>query len=235
MYNVAPPETHELPTTAQLRKSTLLAIGSALVILITIVLPAEYAIDPTRIGRVLGLTEMGEIKTQLAQEAAADSLQQSGAGSVAAEQTILDRLERIESLLSATSPQSNLTAAKPQSPIQPATLSPKPANTDTARVDKVSFQLAPGQGIEIKLVMNEGASTKYSWVSEGGPANFDTHGDAQGKSVSYEKGRGVEKDEGTLTAAFKGNHGWFWRNRNSTPITITLTTNGDYSEIKRVS
>ena len=42
-------------------------------ILIAIVLPSEYAIDPTGIGRALGLTEMGEIKTQLAEEAAADA------------------------------------------------------------------------------------------------------------------------------------------------------------------
>ena len=44
----------------------------AAVILVTVVLPAEYGIDPTRIGRVLGLTQMGEIKARLAREAAAD-------------------------------------------------------------------------------------------------------------------------------------------------------------------
>ena len=36
------------------------------------VLPAEYNIDPTGVGRALGLTQMGEIKTQLAREAEAD-------------------------------------------------------------------------------------------------------------------------------------------------------------------
>ena len=44
----------------------------AAVILVTVVLPAEYGIDPTHIGRVLGLTQMGEIKARLAREAAAD-------------------------------------------------------------------------------------------------------------------------------------------------------------------
>ena len=33
------------------------------------VLPAEYGIDPTGVGRALGLTQMGEIKVQLAEEA----------------------------------------------------------------------------------------------------------------------------------------------------------------------
>jgi len=36
------------------------------------VLPAEYGIDPTGIGRALGLTPMGEIKMSLAAEARAE-------------------------------------------------------------------------------------------------------------------------------------------------------------------
>jgi hypothetical protein len=41
-------------------------------LLVTVVLPSEYGIDPTGAGRILGLTEMGEIKMQLAEEAAAE-------------------------------------------------------------------------------------------------------------------------------------------------------------------
>ncbi|MCP6151252.1 hypothetical protein NL425_26250, partial [Klebsiella pneumoniae] len=69
MYNTDMPTRAELPTSAQLLRSTLIAIVAAAAILITIVLPAEYAVDPTGIGRMLGLTEMGEIKAQLAEEA----------------------------------------------------------------------------------------------------------------------------------------------------------------------
>ena len=36
--------------------------------LVTCVMPAEYAIDPTGMGKVLGLTKMGEIKQSLAEE-----------------------------------------------------------------------------------------------------------------------------------------------------------------------
>ncbi|MBW4653336.1 MAG: hypothetical protein KME20_09940 [Kaiparowitsia implicata GSE-PSE-MK54-09C] len=36
------------------------------------VLPSEYGIDPTGFGRLTGLTTMGQIKMQLALEAAAD-------------------------------------------------------------------------------------------------------------------------------------------------------------------
>jgi hypothetical protein len=72
MYNTDIPTRAELPTTKQLLRSNAIAIVAAAGILVTIVLPAEYAIDPTGIGRALQLTEMGEIKTQLAHEAEQD-------------------------------------------------------------------------------------------------------------------------------------------------------------------
>ena len=74
MYNSDIPTRAELPTTRQLLRSTVIAIISAAAILVTVVLPAEYNIDPTGIGRVLGLAEMGEIKQQLAEEAERDRL-----------------------------------------------------------------------------------------------------------------------------------------------------------------
>ena len=61
------------PSRRTLFRSTMIAVATALLILVTVVLPAEYGIDPTRIGRLLGLTRMGEIKAALAREAAADA------------------------------------------------------------------------------------------------------------------------------------------------------------------
>ena len=72
MYNARLPKDNELPSSKQLFTSTLMAIALAIVLLITTILPAEYGIDPTGIGRQLGLTEMGEIKVQLAEELAAE-------------------------------------------------------------------------------------------------------------------------------------------------------------------
>jgi hypothetical protein len=72
MYNEDMPTRAELPTSRQLIRSTLIALTAAIVILVTAVLPGEYGIDPTGIGRLLGLAEMGEIKVQLAEEAEAD-------------------------------------------------------------------------------------------------------------------------------------------------------------------
>ncbi|MFW9616762.1 MAG: transmembrane anchor protein, partial [Aquabacterium sp.] len=73
MYNSDTPLRAELPSSKQLVRSTILAAISAVVLLVAVVLPAEYGIDPTGIGRVLRMTEMGDIKQQLAAEAAADA------------------------------------------------------------------------------------------------------------------------------------------------------------------
>lgn len=82
--------------------------------------------------------------------------------------------------------------------------------------------------------MVQGAKAQYSWVVEGGVVNFDTHGDASGKSISYEKGRAVASDEGVLEAAFTGNHGWYWRNRGKSNVKVILRTRGDYTDIKKM-
>lgn len=52
-----------LPTHRQLLTSTLIALVVAAVLLVAVVLPAEYGIDPTKAGAALGLTAMGESKS----------------------------------------------------------------------------------------------------------------------------------------------------------------------------
>ena len=86
-------------------------------------------------------------------------------------------------------------------------------------MDELSLTLKPGQAAEVKLDMKKGAKVTYKWVVRGGGmVNFDTHGDsAIAPAVGYHgygKGRQSTGDEGTLTAAFDGNHGWYWRNRS---------------------
>lgn len=205
MYNSDTPLQAELPTSKQLIKSTILAAIAAVVLLFTVVLPAEYGIDPTGVGNLLQLTEMGQVKQQLADEAAADA-----AGLLVTETPDIDNVT--EQAMSATL-----------------------ADTAVANGqwrDEIPFTLTPGEGLEIKMKMVSGGKTEYSWVVAGGEVNFDTHGDASGKAISYEKGRGVAADEGVLEAAFTGNHGWFWRNRGKSDVQVILRTRGDYSTIK---
>ena len=214
MYNTDMPTRAELPTSRQLLRSTLIALAAAIVILVTIVLPSEYGIDPTGIGRTLGLAEMGEIKVQLAEEAEADRQRDL-------QNTKPDSAGKSSGLFS------NVFAS--------LLVSPASAHSNHEIVDEVSITLAPGQGSEVKLVMSKDGVAKYSWSVSGGVVNFDLHGDGGGKEICYLKGRGVEAHEGELIAAFDGNHGWFWRNRGTAPVTVTLRTSGDYTDIKQMN
>jgi len=209
MYNSNMPSSAELPTSRQLIRSTLIALVSAVLLLFTVVLPSEYGVDPTGIGRVLGLTEMGEIKIRLEQEAAEDA--------AAKAQPMTQQTPVAASALQATKTVS--TSA--------------PTSNDNAWRDEITFTLAPGQGTEIKLTMAEGDKAIYAWRVEGGVVNYDTHGDTLLQSISYAKGRGVASDEGELVAAFTGSHGWFWRNRGDADVTVSIKTGGAYADIKR--
>ena len=223
MYNSDTPSRAELPSSRQLARSTILAAVSALVLLVAVVLPAEYGIDPTGIGRVLRMTEMGDIKQQLAADAAADAATATSAAPLPAAGTTLG----MDPAIAAQPTAKAAVAAAPKEPAQAA--APK-----VEWRDEMPVTLTPGEGTEIKLKMVQGAKAQYAWVVEGGEVNFDTHGDAPGKSISYEKGRGVTSDEGVLEAAFTGNHGWYWRNRGKSNVKVILRTRGDYTDIKKV-
>ncbi|QFT92547.1 hypothetical protein FIU86_06820 [Roseovarius sp. THAF9] len=73
MHNAPKPNLEDLPTKAQLRRSSIIAGIGAAAISVMVYMPAELGKDPTGVGGFLGLTEMGEIKQQLAAEAAADA------------------------------------------------------------------------------------------------------------------------------------------------------------------
>ena len=197
----------------KLLRSTLIAAAVAVVLLATVVLPAEYGVDPTGAGRVLGLTEMGKIKVSLAREAAlADSLEAS-----------------------APTGQPGAPEAPAIMPGAAAPTAPTAAADSRANTHVTEIVLPPGEGKEIKLVMRKDGRVNYSWATDRGVVNYDTHGDAPGiKYHGYAKGSGKGADEGVLVAAFEGAHGWFWRNRGNQVVTVTLRTSGEYQELKRM-
>lgn len=207
MNSAQKPKLEDLPSKASLFRSTIFAAIGSLVILVTIYLPAEHGIDPTGIGNVIGLKEMGEIKTQLAEEAEADRLMMEAEG---------DQSSLLNDILDVF-----VGAAQAQ-------------DAEIWR-DEVSFTLAPGESAEWKLVMTEGQTAEYRMTVEGGRVNFDLHGHGSGQSVTYEKGRGSTGSEGAILAGFDGEHGWFWRNRDSSEVTVTVQVRGEYSEFKDAS
>lgn len=259
MYNTDLPRRADLPTSSRLWWSTILAAFSAIAILTTLVLPSEYGIDPTGVGRVLGLTQMGEIKMQLAREAQADrevarrtaAQKQFDPGDRNTSSREIDRrlaaierrLDDISVILSTgigravdQGPESSDGRAARVTESSKTEVSQIERETQRSAVpwtDEISITLGPGEGVEYKLVMQQGAEADFEWTANGSMLNYDTHGDGGGNSISYEKGRGVPEQSGTIRAAFTGNHGWFWRNRTNEPVTLTLRTRGAYSELKR--
>ena len=219
MYNANTPPASELPSSNALLRSTLIAAAVAGVLLITVVLPAEYGVDPTGIGGPLGLTEMGEIKMALAEEAAADAAADAAAGGAA----------------QSAPPVAGESATASAPLVQGNPPAPVPVADAAVNSHVTEVALEPGQGREIKLVMQEGAGVDYEWTVEGGMVNSDTHADRPGTPYhGYAKGRNQESDSGVLVAAFEGKHGWFWRNRGQAPVTVTLRTSGDYQDLQEV-
>lgn len=247
MFNAPLPRVEDLPSSAQLLRSTLIAAGVAGGLLVTVLLPAEYAVDPTRIGRLLGLTQMGEIKRQLAEEAAAEQARSAGLGAIEQRMTAMEeQMRRLEPLValaqgapaqpaSATRPAAAAPASAPVAAAPAATTPPTPAAS--GRTDETVLTLRPDQGIEIKLRMRRGAEARFAWRVDAGHLNFDTHGEPpnppRGFYHGYGTGRSARGDEGRIVAAFDGTHGWFFRNRSGRPVTITLRTEGDYETIIR--
>lgn len=203
MNHAHKPKLEELPSRAALFRSSIISGVGAVAILVTVVLPAEYAIDPTGIGRVLGLTEMGEIKRELAEEAEADRL--------------LDEQRAMEQSSSVLDAVFGLFVGT--------------AHAQEAWRDEVTFTLEPGASAEIKMVMEAGNIANFAWEATGGRINFDLHAHGGGQSIDYERGRGETSGEGSIEAPFAGEHGWFWRNRDSGDITVTLQLRGDYSAV----
>lgn len=219
MFNAEKPDPAELPSTGRLLKSTAIAAAVAAALLVTVVMPAEYGRDPTGIGGVLGLTEMGRIKVSLAEEAAAE--------------------EEAEAASAQAAPEPAQSAEAPAGEMhthgdgEPHSHGPAPVEVEAAAtsVEERTVTLAADEAVEIKLVMEEGDAVDYVWFTDGPIANYDLHGDRPGLDYfNYAKGREA-RVEGQLVADFTGSHGWFWRNRAGEPLTITLQVDGTFSDV----
>ena len=201
------PTAAELPSKKQLNRATLIAAGVAAVLLVTTVLPAEYGVDPTGIGGVLGLTPMGEMKREQATSEAGAS------GKTAAEDT------------------ADLTLDP-----EPAAGAASTASAG-AQNGEVTLTLAPDEGTEVKATMKAGDEFQYEWSTGGPKVNFELHGEEFGAAssdyTSYEKGTSAG-DSGTFRAPFEGTHGWFWRNRTGKPLSITVKATGNFQKFEQL-
>lgn len=196
-------------TRAGTLKWLLIAAAAALVLLFTVVLPAEYGYDPTRIGGALGLT----------------ALRAPGG-------------EAIEDVTGGNDAIAVTNAADPMTPLalpNPAVsqLEPAPPRTETMHI-RLDFD----QRTEVKVAMQKAKAIVYSWKVADGTVYVDFHGHdpARGDSfwVRYEEAGqedGISGRSGSLVAPFAGEHGWYWLNTSQHPITIELTVTGYFDRL----
>ena len=106
----------------------------------------------------------------------------------------------------------------------------------TLSSDTTTVTLKPDEGLEVKATMNAGDRMVFNWASEGGPVNFDMHGERFNDGdnfTSYWQGRNEPAANGAFEAPFDGTHGWYWRNRGDETVTIVLQTSGFYDGISK--
>ena len=100
--------------------------------------------------------------------------------------------------------------------------------------DKILADILSENPGYIKITMTKGTAVEYEWTTSSGDAFYDLHGDSSSVNYHiYKKGTSAA-EQGTLTAEFDGNHGWYWKNRSSEAITITLKATGAYQDIKEM-
>ena len=197
-------DSRPLPTLPQLVKTTGIALLAAGAILIVSVLPAEYGIDPTGIGKALGLTKLSTVSAPLEAVPPVANAVPTESDTGILEETVF---------------MNALVIAKSSVPL---------------RSDAMSLTLQPGEGSEIKAAMRKGQQFVFSWAAEGGKVNFDMHGEAPNagdKFTSYWKDVQQSGASGTFIAPFDGTHGWYWRNRGKQPVTVRVKVSGFHEKL----
>ena len=198
--------------TKKIIKALVYALIMGIVVLVTAVLPAEYGIDPTGSGKLLGF-----IKLYQPAEATNDK--------VVAE-TPAQKPIKILTLEDACS---DPDVKKPKEADNPP-----PAKQYEAREDKVTITIPAGKGLEYKVLLLKYGSMKYEWITDKGILFFDFHGEVKEanppKNVFYESYTVAYSNNmiGTFLAPFEGRHGWYFKNSSSSDMIVSLRLKGEY-------
>ena len=130
--------------------------------------------------------------------------------------------------------------AAPAPEAAPATTITTPTKASIAkstpwRQDEMTLTLAPHSGQEVKAHLITGDSFIFQWSSTGGPVKAEMHGEATGATdgsfTDYWKELEITGGQGDFTAPFDGTHGWYFRNKGETPITVKVKTVGFYKDL----
>lgn len=202
------------PTGRRLLVSVMTAIALAALVLVVVVLPAEYGIDPTGIGSRLGLAQMS----------------QKGGQAI----TLTDTLAGNENIEKAQIPE----VGEPLPLPNPAVYQ---GHAEAPKSETVTVTLPANGETEVKTVLATNQVVLYSWQVDKGLVYVDYHGhspDWENKEafVRYQEAQdGIAGAHGSLVAPFAGEHGWYWLNLNDFPVVITLTVTGYYDKVVNYS
>jgi hypothetical protein len=199
----------QAPSGQRLAVSVGVALIVAAIVLVVAVLPAEYGIDPTGLGRAMGLTELNAPASRTIE--------------------VRDVLGGNERVREVEIPAFNEPVPLPNPAVHQ--VEERPIQTRT-----LTLTLEEGQQTEIKTVLKASKVIVYHWETDGGLVYTDLHGHdpAAGQEffVRYrEDQEGATQATGSLVAPFDGEHGWYWLNLHDGPVTITLTITGFFDDI----
>jgi hypothetical protein len=127
-------------------------------------------------------------------------------------------------------------AQQVESPSQEETLAKYPwsiaLQPGPFKQESITIALEPGEGMEYKYRLAEAAGLLYSWTSTA-ELHYELHSQPDNAPQGYAEFFDTNQSNqghGVYKAPFTGIHGWWWENQSQSPVTITLTAAGFYTE-----
>jgi len=105
----------------------------------------------------------------------------------------------------------------------------KPSNY-ISQIGEITISFKPNEGRELKVTMLKGEEMNYNWYTDGEEIYFAAHTDSS-EPHDYSEGT-KSSDKGVLKAFCDGRHGWWFKNRTSEVVTLTLKVDGKYSDFR---
>lgn len=204
---------HQTLETKKIIKATIIALVVALTILVIAVLPAEYGIDPSGLGKTLGFSKLHQPNDQLEETAMQ-----------------VDVIEESHPLLKLENLGSDPDVQKPKEADNPA-----PNRQYEERDDSIQVIVPAGKGIEYKINMLKYGKLKYEWATDRGTLYFDFHGEVKETNptdnVYFESYTVAFSNNitGTFLSPYEGKHGWYFKNKSETDIVVSIRLKGQYS------
>ena len=187
-------------------KAVAAAVAVAAVLLVTVVLPAEYGIDPTSVGRLLGLDAL--------QSPVAPPVTTGEPGNEAGGLMEIIAGNTVAAEPGAHKPYATVFASE-ETMIRLESLEEVELKVRMAKDDTLLYSWESGEPVYVD--------------THGEPLDYP-----DSPAVRYEERDGVNSGHGRITAPFAGLHGWYWLNTSETAITITLKTSGHYQDLREV-